>query len=375
VAVVLAVAAWTARSQEVPPVSTGTTPAAGPAAAPAKDGANGEAAKPAPAPVGELLDENFVLAAVNRDVVTVRDVLIEWKLEGRRQANPDRPFAPTKEDRIAIAKSIVMDKLWIAHARQNPMYAEFVTPREIDLEARGLHGALFDDPSVTPDEREVMRRDGERSIAMQIALETDPEFRRCKVARPEDIRYWYDSHPELHRRATMVKMGRVLLGRQNAKELYGEPAESLVVRLRQRAVELSSLEAAAKELAPGSYVPTRDYDVEHEADLREDVLQFAKSGVPGDLSPPIPGESSIMLFTVIGREEGHDVTLEQAAPEIKKRLQALRCRVRGAQYFVAKVLPEAFFVPQDLFDDEISDFVPGFKRARAEAAARAQQGR
>jgi len=335
------------------------------------DGTTGSTTGEAPSAETRPADENYVLAAVNGEVVTVRDVLLEWRLEGRRNANPDRPLAPTVEDRRALAKDLVIDRLWVAHARDayGALYTEFVTPRMIDEYAKDVVGALYDDAAIPADERELMRSKGEVRIAMEIALTSDPDYRRCTIARPEDVKRWYDAHPETHRVSAQVQLGRVLLSRENAKELYGEAAETLAQRLRQRAVELSSLEAAAKELAPGSYQPTKVYEIERETDLRDDVLQFARSAVAGELSAPVPGQASVMLFTLLTRQEGQDVPFEKAAPHIKKQIELLRCRLRSNQYFVVKILPEAFFMPQEMFDDEIEQFVPGYKERKARTQA------
>jgi len=348
-----------------------------PAAAPADERPGGGAAAPIAAPepgaagAVKIVDENYVLAAANREVVTVRDVLLEWRLERRRDADPARALPPKDDERRKYAKGIVIDRLWIAHARGLfPLYAEFVTPRMIDEEAKRRFGTLFDDPSVPADERQLMRVKAEVWIAMGVALTNDPEYKRCATARPSDVRRWYDRHPELHRVSTLVRMGRVLLGRENSRELYGEDSASLLPKVRQRAVELGSLEAAAAELAPGSYQPTKEYAVDREPDLREDVLAFARSAQPGELSPPFRGENSAMLFTVLARKEGRDVSFEEAAGDIKEKLENLRCNIRAQQYFVTRVLPEAFFGPPSLFDDEIEQFVPGYKERKAREQAR-----
>jgi len=322
------------------------------------------------------LDENFVLAAVNSEVVTHRDVLVQWRLDGRREANPARPLVPNVIDLKETAKSIVIDRLWIAHAKLHPMYAEVVTQREIDDESKStsLFGALFEDPSVSDDERQCMRRAGEARIALSIALSNDPQFQRCSKPRPADIRKFYDAYPERRRIPTSAQLGRVLLSRESSKDLFGEEADTLVQKLRQRAIELGSLDEASKALAPGSYQPMRIDDVDHETSLRDDVLEFAKTAQPGELSTPIVGTSSVMLYTLLVRTDGREVSFEEAAPQIERQIRDFRQKVRLEQYFIDRILPEAYFKPDDLFDDEISRFYPGYKRARERAQAAAGAG-
>jgi hypothetical protein len=104
--------------------------------------------------------------------------------------------------------------------------------------------------------------------------------------------------------------------------------------------------------------------------LREEVLTFAKTAAPGDLSAPISGQVSVMLFSLMAREEGKDVTFEEAAPRIKDFLEQRGKRVRAEEYFVTKILTEAFFLPPDLFDEEIDHFFPGTSASRKAEANR-----
>ncbi len=313
-------------------------------------------------PDGTPIDVNFVLAAVNNEIVTIRDVLIEWRLDSRRNADPDRPAAPrTPEEQMQEAKKIVIDRLWLAHAKAFPMYAEVVTRKLVDEEARDMWGSLWTDPAIPLDERELMRRKAESRIALQLSLQSDPEFRRCTIARPDDVRRFWENNPELHKVPTRVELGRVLLGR----EVHGAAVEAKAATLRQRAIEKSSLEAAAGELAPGDYSLLKIDDLDHEENLREDVLAFARTAEPGELSAPVIGSASVMLFTVLSRQPGRELAFEDAAPKIKEILQNGRCDYRAKQYFVVKILAESFFGPEELFDDEIEQLIPGTKERRA----------
>lgn len=342
-------------------------PAPPPPALPAaQDGTPSEGARApaAAAATGRPIDSNFVLAAVNNEIVTIRDVLLEWRLDSRRNADPDRPAAPrTPEEQMQEAKKIVIDRLWLAHAKSFPMYGEIVTRKLLDEEARDMWGSLWSDPAIPVDERELMLRKAESRIALQLALQSDPEFRRCSVARPDDVRRFWENNPELHKVPPRVELGRVLLGR----EVHGAGVEAKAAALRQLAIERSSLETAAAELAPGDFSRIRVDDLDHEESLRADVLAFARSAEPGELSAPVVGSASVMLFTVLRREPGREIAFEDAAPKIKEILQNGRCDYRAKQYFVVRILAESYFGPADLFDDEIEQLIPGTKEQRARA--------
>ncbi len=301
------------------------------------------------APRAKAVDANFVVAAANNEVVTVRDVLTEWRLEGRRNADPNRPPLPTPDERKALAKRIVVDRLWLAHAKAFPAWSEIVTRKMVEDEARDLYGALWSDPVLPEAEHELMRAKAESSIAVQVALQSDPEFRRVSLARPSEVRRFWEQRPDLHRVPTRVQLGRVVLGR----ELHGSEVEAKVVALRQLAIEKGSLEAAARELAPGDYSLLPVENLEGDRDLREDVLQFARDAQPGELSSPIVGSASVMLFAMVTREPGREVTFEEAAAKLKLLIERGRSDFRARQFFVFEILPKSFFIPSDLFDEEI----------------------
>jgi hypothetical protein len=319
-----------------------------------------------------VLDENVIVAAVNDDVVTIRDVMTLWRLGNRRVADPDRSTTPKVEVQLRLAKELVMDRLWLAKGRAHPYYAELVKPRMIEDEAKDMFGALWNDGSVPPDEHDLMRFKGEVRIAMQFTLQQDPEFRRAGDVRPDDMRRDYERLPQWRRRPTTVQLGKVALGR----ELYGDKLDALVKQLLARAAELKSLESAAKELAPGSFVAMPECNVEQNEGLKEDILSFARKAAVGELSPPVSGTASVMLFTVLSRNEGRDVSFEEAAPLVKEWRERMRKEDRFEKFFVLKILPEAFFKPDDLFDDEIGSVIPDYKeqqqRARAAASAQAK---
>jgi hypothetical protein len=309
------------------------------------------------APAARPIDVNFVVAAANNEIVTVRDILLEWSLEGRRNADPDRPGVPTPEQRKDLAKRIVVERLWLAHAKAFPAWTEIVTRKLVEDEARDLYGALWSDPSLPADEHELMRAKAESSIAMQVALQSDPEFRRVSLARPSDVRRFWDQRPDLHRVPTRAQLGRVVLGR----ELHGRDAEAKATALRQLAIEKGSLEAAARELAPGDYSLLAVENLEGDQDLRADVLSFARAAEPGELSAPIMGSASVMLFSMVTREPGREVTFDEAAAKLKLILENGRREFRAKQFFVFEVLPKSFFNPGDLFDEEIRRLIPGYQ--------------
>ena len=313
-------------------------------------------------------DVNYVLAAVNNEVVTVRDVQLEWRLAARRNANPDVAEPTTRPEQEKYAKSIVIERLWLAHARGFAMWPEIVTRKMIDDEARDIFGSLFADATLPQDEHDLMRAKAESSLARQVSMQFDPEYRRCMIARPSDVRRLWDEKPELHRVPTRVTLGRIVLGR----DLHGPDVEAKASRLRQLAVEKGSLEAAAAELAPGDYSVVPIDDVENDKDMRDDVIAFARQAEAGELSAPVVGTASVMLFSLVQRVPGREVTFEEVAPKLKDYIQNMRCVIRQQQYFVFNILTESFFGPQDLFDDEIEQMVPGTKakanRARQNAA-------
>ncbi|MBM4014966.1 MAG: peptidyl-prolyl cis-trans isomerase [Planctomycetes bacterium] len=319
-----------------------------------QDGANSPAAGARP------IDANFVVAAANNEVVTVRDVLLEWRLEGRRNADPNRAALPNPEERKVLAKRIVVERLWLAHAKAFPAWSEIVTRKLVEDEARDLYGALWSDPALPAAEHELMRAKAERSIATQVALQSDPEFRRVSLARPSDVRRFWEQRPDLHRVPTRVQLGRVVLGR----ELHGSDVEAKVAALRQLAIEKGGLETAARELAPGDYSLLTVENLEGDRNLREDVLQFAREAQPGELSLPIVGSASAMLFTVVTREPGREVSFDEAAAKLKLVMENGRRDFRARQFFVFEILPKSFFIPSDLFDEEIRQLIPGYQPQR-----------
>ncbi|MSR46286.1 MAG: peptidyl-prolyl cis-trans isomerase [Planctomycetes bacterium] len=315
-------------------------------------------------PPTDTIDANFVIASANSAVVTVHDVLVDWSLLSRRNANPDRPAFPTRDEQQKLAKQLVIERLWLAHAKAFPFWPEIVTDKMITDEARDMYGALWIDPKLPADEHDLMRAKAESSLAMQIALQSDPEFKRVSLARPSDVQRSWDLNPELHRVPTRVALGRVTLGRA----LHGAEVESKAARLRQLAVEKASLEAAAAELAPGDYAIVRVDDLERDQNLRDDVLAFARGAEAGELSMPIAGEASVMLFCVVSREPGRELTFEEASSNLKRLIENRRRELRAQQYFVFNILTQSFFLPQDLFDDEIEQLVPGTKANKTRQA-------
>lgn len=372
-----------------PEAKTPAPPGAKPPAADDKDRANAKptdkpaepAAKPADLAITraiDTLDANHVVAIVNGDVVTVRDVLVMWKLDGRGSSDPDRKALPNENDFKSMTKEIAELRLWRMHARLFPSFVEFMTPARIDDFARENYAKLLDDPTLTEDEKALIKERTEEELARLIVLENDPEYRRLSQARPADVQYiWDDPDPRLwdiHRVSSKATLGRVILGR----ELYGNKVESLARELRQKAVEKGSLELAAKDLAPGSYSePPSLKDIPLEgsgSNLRDDVIAFAKTAQPGDLSAPISGQVSIMIFSLISRDEGKDRTFEDAAPLIKRNLELRGRRIRADQYFVTKIVFESNFGPEELFDEEIDRYLPGYSaRRKAELARRKAQ--
>jgi hypothetical protein len=324
----------------------------------------------------DTLDSNKVVAIVNGDVVTVRDVLVMWKLDGRASNDPDRRATPNEAQFKELTKEIATFRTWRLHARLFPAFVEFMTPARVDDFARDNYAKLLDDPTLTEDEKALIRERTEEELARYLVLEMDPEYRRAKQARPDDVqRFWDDPQfKEAHRIAAKATLGRLILGR----ELYGDKIDALARDLRQKAQEKGSLELAAQELAPGSYSEPpslKDVLLEGpEVSLRDDVLAFAKTAQPGDLSAPISGQVSVMLFSLISRVEGHDRTFEEAAPGLKAYIERQKTTFCAKKYFVTKILTEAFFLPEDLFDEEIDHFFPGNSaRRKAELARRKAQ--
>src|SRR5688572_30332781 len=175
-----------ARAQQPAPLPEGT-----PATPARTDAGSVASANAAPAPGQPVAADNFVLAAANSQVFTVRDLMLEWRLELRNKADPKHGPFPSKEESDQLKKQMVMDQLWLDHGRAHPLYGENIKPRMIDGWARDIFGALFDDDSIPRDERDLMRRKAEVEIARQISMQNDPQFQRCQLARPDDVqRYW-----------------------------------------------------------------------------------------------------------------------------------------------------------------------------------------
>jgi len=319
----------------------------------------------------DQLDMNRVVAASNGDVFTQRDVLLDWKLMGRADANPDRGVVPNDKEARQIIKDMVRSRMWLAHARLFPSWAEIATSELIDEYAKMYFGPLLSDPSLTEEEKKLIRRRGEEILAQIVVLNNDPEFRRAGTARPADIQRYWELRPERHREPTRTSLARVQLGR----ELYGDKVDELAAQIRKRAVELGSLEAAAKELAPGSYSEPRELrtvSLEGETSMRDEIYAFAKTAQTGELSAPLGFKSTVMIFSVLERTEGKDLTFEQAAPRLKEEIEMMRRQFRNEEYFVIKILREATFLPPDLFEDEIERFLgPRAPRPQQKPAAAA----
>ena len=317
----------------------------------------------------DQLDMNRVVAASNGDIFTQRDVLLDWKLMGRADANPDRGVVPNDKEARQIVKDMVRSRMWLAHARLFPSWPEIATSELIDEYAKMFFGPLLSDPSLTEEEKKLIRRRGEEILAQSVVLQNDPEFRRAGTARPADIQRYWVLRPERHRDPTRISLARVQLGR----ELYGEKVEELASQIRMRALETGSLEAAAKELAPGSYSEPRELtgvSLEGQTSMRDEIFAFAKTAQKGELSAPLGFKSTVMLFSVIDRKEGRDLTFEQAAPKLKEEIEMMRRQWRNEEYFVIKILREASFLPPDLFEEEIEKFLgPRAPRPQKPAAA------
>lgn len=319
----------------------------------------------------EQLDVNKVVAAANGDIFTQRDVLLDWKLMGRGDANPDRGVVPNDKESRQIVKDLVRSRLWLAHARLFPSWGDIASAELIDEYAKLYFGPLLADPSLSEEEKKLIRRRGEEVLAQVVVLNNDPEFRRASTARPSDIQRFWEQRPERHRLPTTTTLARVQLGR----ELYGDKVDELAQQIRRRAVETGSLEAAAKELAPGTYSEPRELhevSLEGATSMRDEIFAFAKTAQKGELSAPLGFKSTVMLFSVIDRKEGTDLTFEQAAPKLKEDIEQLRRAFRGEEYFVVKILREATFLPGDLFDEEIERFLgPHVPRVQRNAGASA----
>jgi hypothetical protein len=348
------------------PLAQQTPPPDPPPATPAKDG--GDPAPPkAPDPEAQArakakaalldrtldqLDVNEVLATANGEVVTVRDVYLQWKLDGRIATDPDRATFPNPEDARNITKSIVTARLWRAHARLFPSYAEIATASVIEDYAKEHFGPVLSDPTLTADEKSMIRETAEELLAEELVLNTDPEFRRARVTRPDDVKRYWDDHPEIHSSPPLATLGRVLLGR----ELYGAKVEDLAQEIRRKAQELGSLEAAARELAPGSYSEPKELrDIAltgKNQGLRDEILEIAKNGQRGDLSAPIVGRNSVMIVTLLDRKDAVEHTFEEMGPKIRVLIQNVRMERRALEYFVTKILRDAFYRPDDLFREE-----------------------
>ena len=337
-----------------------------------KDPQREEAAKQKAAAIERAIDQldtNRVVAAANGDVFTQRDVLLDWKLMGRADANPDRGVVPNEKEARQIVKDMVRSRMWLAHARLFPSWPEIATSELVDEYAKMYFGPLLSDPSLSEEEKKLIRRRGEEILAQIVVLNNDPEFRRAGTARPADIQRYWELRPERHREPTRTTLARVQLGR----DLYGEKVEELAAQIRKRALETGSLEAAAKELAPGSYSEPRELrtvSLEGETSMRDEIYAFAKTAQTGELSTPLGFKTTVMLFSVMERTEGKDLTFEQAAPRLKEEIEMMRRQFRNEEYFVIKILREATFLPPDLFEEEIERFLgPRAPRPQKPAAA------
>lgn len=326
---------------------------------PAKDPAREEAAKKRAAAVDRALDQldtNKVVASANGDIFTLRDVLLDWKLLGRADANPDRSTVPSDKEQRQILKEMVRSRLWLAHARLFPAWGDIASAELIDEYAKLYFGPLLGDPSLTEEEKKLIRRRGEEILAQIVTLNNDPEFRRASTARPSDVQRYWEARPERHRDPTRTTLARVQLGR----ELYGDKVDELAQQIRKRALETGSLETAARELAPGSYSEPRELkgvSLEGNTSMRDEIFAFAKTAQTGELSPPLGFKTTVMIFSVILRAEGSDLTFEKAAPQLKEEIETFRRQFRSEEYFVLSILRESTFLPPDLFEEEIERFL------------------
>ena len=288
---------------------------------------------------------NAVLAGVGDRVVTELDLEREWAI--RRWTKPDLLEKPSPGMAASVVRDIVRDLIWIERAREFPRYAEIATPERIQETGRTSFGALWEE-ELPEALRAVLRRQAEAQFAQRALLTSDPTLMRSLQTLPEDLRRYYNDHPQEFVEEEMFRLAQVLLPRA----IYRD-AEQLALRLREAGLEAGrSFESAAEELAPGSY-QLLEAESFNSSDRRADLLEFVRTASAGAISPPFAGTSSVRIYQLAERRPGRTIPFEEVEQAIEDQLREQAFRSMSLRFFLFEVLPYADFFPIQLFDEEL----------------------
>jgi hypothetical protein len=285
--------------------------------------------------------ENQVVALVNDEVITFKDVLDEWAFD--RMLNASLTQYPPDSKIQELRQRLVADRLWVDHAKRIERLQPFLVKEEFRRHAGNQYGEMWE--QADDETRAILLRKAEAHFCTLAILQTAPQFQRMSAMRPADLRAYYQRNQEKFHSTERVHLGRVTIPRS----IHGNDAEDLAQSIRQRALELGDLEAATKELAPGSYKDD-GWKETRSSGLREEILEFARTAVHGEFSGLVRTPRTVFLYSLLERQEDRTLSFQEATPLIKRELEARRRAAVIEHYFVSRVLPEAYFQPADLFE-------------------------
>lgn len=287
--------------------------------------------------------DNRYMALVNDEIITLRDLEKEWEYD--RMFNSSLTERPPSSKYREIQRRLVQERLWIDHARRNEKILPLLTKKRIEDNAVVMFGDLWKDAD--EEMRGILARKSEENLCIFMVLRNDPRFVREVNTRPVELRAYYRENLEEFRSPERVHLGKVTLPRS----IYGDQADVLGREIRALALQTGDLEAAARELAHGSY---RDdgWREPGTSGLLEEILQFARTAAPGEFSGLIETRSSVFLYGLLAREEERLLPFQEAVVRIREKLRIEHRQQVLNFYFATEILPEAIFAPADLFEED-----------------------
>jgi hypothetical protein len=293
---------------------------------------------------GNRISSNSAVAVVGDQLISTRDVMEEWRFS--RTLDPSLPETPSEDQVRQLTKKIVENYLWIDHGKTFPRYPEVMTEKFIQDAARRLYGQVWSE-DLAPGPRKILERRAEAEYAAYMVLQADPDIQRMSSIRPADVRQYYEDNPEKFVVKEQVLYAQVLIG----KSRYGARAAEIAGEIRAEASLGRDLKEVCDELAPGAYREPQWVQPD-EAALVPEILEFVENAQTFQISPVIEGANSYMLLELHDRTEARVIPFEDAAPDIERVLEQLTLMEQQMRYFVLKVLPDAYYFPIDLFQEE-----------------------
>ncbi len=288
---------------------------------------------------------NDTVAVAGDNLVTMEDLRREWDLVRSLDASLAESLPPSQ---IAdLTRLIVSDHLWIDHANTFPQYHQIMDAKKREEITRIEFEQIWRD-DLPSEDKDILFRKAEARFALQAVLMSDPEIQRSTKVRPQELKEYYRSNSEQFQIKAQVRLTQAVL----PKSVHGAAALSLAEEIRARTVGGEVFFEAAESVASGSHRDLGWHEPATSA-LRQEILDFAATAQPGDISAIFDLPGSCTLVELVERVEAGVVPFERAAQDISRVLAEQRLLSHRTRYFIYRVLPEAYFYPQDLFDEEL----------------------